>query len=397
MNMKFLLGAACTALLGASSLAAAQVSIVATETFEYPVNSMLHMQTGGVGWFNEWFVGVGQSDILLFDSTATPAFTLDDGIGVYAGQVVPFGEGYRKPDAFAHPEITAGGFFGDDNSTIWISFSTVLIQGTTTHFGGLSLIEQGVGEQLFIGSPWMSNGWGIDDEGPNGAAEVIVPASDNTMAARIVARIDFLSGMERVRLYVNPSVPYPTTAPDLDEMVHDFLWDEIRIASGGNGGEGFYFDAIEIAKGDPNGSVGTNYCGPGVANSAGLSGKIRGLGSSSVMANSMAMEAFDLPPNAFGFFITSQTQGFVPGPGNSLGNLCLSGAIGRYVGPGQIQNSGPMGSFSLPIDLLAIPQPTGFVSVTPGQTWNFQTWHRDFAGGMATSNFTDGTSVMFTM
>ena len=82
-------------------------------------------------------------------------------------------------------------------------------------------------------------------------------------------------------------------------------------------------------------------------------------------------------------------------PGGSDGNLCLGGSIGRYVGPGQIVNSGATGSFTLPLDLTQTPTPTGLVAIAAGETWNFQAWHRDAVGGFATSNFTDGLAVQF--
>jgi hypothetical protein len=82
-------------------------------------------------------------------------------------------------------------------------------------------------------------------------------------------------------------------------------------------------------------------------------------------------------------------------PGGSQGNLCLGGSIGRYVGPGQIQQSGSTGTVSLAIDLAQHPTPTGLVGVLPGETWNFQCWYRDAVGGMATSNFSDGYEVTF--
>ncbi len=74
----------------------------------------------------------------------------------------------------------------------------------------------------------------------------------------------------------------------------------------------------------------------------------------------LTLNAGSLPNNAFGFFLTSGTAGFVANPGGSMGNLCLSGAIGRYVGQGQIKNSGATGAFSLGIDLTQTPTPTGF-------------------------------------
>ncbi|MFT5733704.1 MAG: hypothetical protein ACJA2W_003038 [Planctomycetota bacterium] len=143
-----------------------------------------------------------------------------------------------------------------------------------------------------------------------------------------------------------------------------------------------------------NGGVGTQYCGPGVPNSTGASGEIAAEGSVVASANDISLTASGIPRFTFGFFITSTTQGFVTMPGGSTGNLCVSGAVGRYVGPGQVQNSGNSNEISLSLDLTQIPQPTGFVSALPGQTWNFQLWHRD-SGTTPTSNFTNGVSITF--
>jgi hypothetical protein len=141
--------------------------------------------------------------------------------------------------------------------------------------------------------------------------------------------------------------------------------------------------------------AGTTYCSPATANSTGQSGSIVASGSQSASLGVLSLVASRLPTNSFGYFITSQTQGLVQQPGGSQGILCLSGGIGRYVGPGQIKNSGATGSFALALNLAETPQPTGFVTVTAGQTWNFQCWHRDSIGGAATSNFTDASAVMF--
>ena len=56
-----------------------------------------------------------------------------------------------------------------------------------------------------------------------------------------------------------------------------------------------------------------------------------------------------LPPNAFGFFLTSRSQGLVMGPGGGRqGNLSLGGASGRYVAPGQIKYSHKRGGHLRP-------------------------------------------------
>jgi hypothetical protein len=141
-------------------------------------------------------------------------------------------------------------------------------------------------------------------------------------------------------------------------------------------------------------SLGTNYCTAN-ANSTGATATMGASGSAVAASNDLTLEATALPPNSFCFFLTSQTQGFVQNPGGSQGNLCLGGAIGRFVGPGQIVNSGAGGVASLAIDLTQQPTPTGPVTVTAGESWSFTTWYRDSAGGAPTSNFSDGLEIQF--
>ena len=108
----------------------------------------------------------------------------------------------------------------------------------------------------------------------------------------------------------------------------------------------------------------------------------------------MTLEASGLPNNQFGIFVTSTAQAFVPGAGGtSNGNLCLGGTIGRYTLPHQILTTGSSGSFSFSIDLTAMPLGSSFVAAAPGDTWNFQAWHRDGVG--LGSNFTPGVEITF--
>ena len=137
---------------------------------------------------------------------------------------------------------------------------------------------------------------------------------------------------------------------------------------------------------------GEPYCSPAVANSTGSPATIEGRGSVVLANNDLRLLATQLPMNSAGFFIASKTEGFIPQPGTSVGNLCVAGDIGRVVG-GQILNSGFFGSFAANVDAMALPQPTGPVVATVGETWHFQAWFRDSIGGQATSNFTDGWRV----
>ena len=94
--------------------------------------------------------------------------------------------------------------------------------------------------------------------------------------------------------------------------------------------------------------------------------------------------------NQFGYYLVSQTQGFIPFPGGSQGNLCVTGSVGRYTK--SVGNSGSTGVISLVLDLSQTPQPAGTVPVNPGESWNWQLWHRDKGGN---SNFTDGIQITF--
>jgi hypothetical protein len=140
---------------------------------------------------------------------------------------------------------------------------------------------------------------------------------------------------------------------------------------------------------------GERYCSPAVSNSSGSPTELRIVGSTSVSRNELTLRARSLPPGSFGFFLTSLQPGLVNQPSGSQGVLCLCNPIGRYVGPGQILNSGTAGTFELMVDLSQHPTPTGLVHVAPGETWNFQCWHRDQVGGTATSNLSDAVSLTF--
>ena len=141
----------------------------------------------------------------------------------------------------------------------------------------------------------------------------------------------------------------------------------------------------------PGGPIGTNYCGPAVPNSSGFPAIMGATGSEQAAANNVTLGASMLPTNQFGYFLTSQTAGFIANPGGAQGNLCLGGKMGRY--SGSLQNSGSAGSFQLTIDLTNMPPPVQS-SVMPGDTWNFVGWYRD-KNPTSTSNFTDGLSILF--
>ncbi len=139
--------------------------------------------------------------------------------------------------------------------------------------------------------------------------------------------------------------------------------------------------------------AGPSYCGPAVANTSAGPAAIRASGQTTAGANDLQLVVSGLPFGSVGFFLTSQTQGFVAHPAGSAGNLCLGGAIGRFIAPGQIRPAGTTGTIGLRVDLTRLPSPTGTIVAQPGQVWRFQAWYRDSVQGVATSNFTDAVAV----
>ena len=139
-------------------------------------------------------------------------------------------------------------------------------------------------------------------------------------------------------------------------------------------------------------NIGTNYCTPANNNSTGQPAMIEAIGSDVVADNDVTLIASQLPVDVFGYFLASETQGFIPNPNGSDGILCLSGKIGRFAK--QIKKSDSAGEISIVVDLTNIPVTPPY-SVMAGETWNFQAWFRDKTGGQPTSNFTDGISILF--
>ena len=135
-------------------------------------------------------------------------------------------------------------------------------------------------------------------------------------------------------------------------------------------------------------AIGTNYCGPANLNSSGQPAAISAWGDPVPAMNNLTLVASAMPANELGYFLCSETQGFISLPGASQGNLCLSAKIGRFAA--QVSSTGSAGEFSIPVDLTAMPV-SRRQAVQPGETWHFQAWFKDGAS----SNFTDGLSVAF--
>ncbi len=120
-----------------------------------------------------------------------------------------------------------------------------------------------------------------------------------------------------------------------------------------------------------------NSVGPGASMSWG--------GSSSVTANDLTLVASGCPTNAAGLFYAGQTAAQVPF-GN--GFRCIGGPTVRL----GIVHANLFGDAVLALDLNAWP---GAAPIQTGDTWRFQLWYRNPAGGGAGFNLSDLLNVRF--
>ena len=104
------------------------------------------------------------------------------------------------------------------------------------------------------------------------------------------------------------------------------------------------------------------------------------------------------PLNQVGYLLIGTGNNIVTDPPGAQGDVCLAGAcIGRY--NKDAQSTGMSGSITT--DILNaisgggggnIPTCGGNVCAPPGQTYNFQYWHRD---GMNPSKFSKALTATF--
>lgn len=149
------------------------------------------------------------------------------------------------------------------------------------------------------------------------------------------------------------------------------------------------------------------FCAPMDANSSGLPTRLGALWGSG-FGTGATLTATDGPPGQWGYVLVSDSN-IDPGILVGGGRLCLSSQngqpIGRYNIPnsnlssigfftafGEFRNASNSSSSGFGFDIpknLPIP---GSSPVLPGQTLNFQLWHRDVPFG---SNFSNGLSITF--
>ncbi len=143
-------------------------------------------------------------------------------------------------------------------------------------------------------------------------------------------------------------------------------------------------------------SFGATYCASN-PNSTGSATSIVAFGDQGAAFNRLFLTVSGLPSFEYGYFVMSQSQGNTALPAPSQGILCLGAPMIRFNQPangGAVLNSGADGAVSFRPDFDLLPMGAVF---TPGSTWNFQYWHRDFdtTMGVQTSNTSNGLAITF--
>ncbi|MCC6408758.1 MAG: thrombospondin type 3 repeat-containing protein [Planctomycetes bacterium] len=113
--------------------------------------------------------------------------------------------------------------------------------------------------------------------------------------------------------------------------------------------------------------------GEGCRNTSGKGALLYNFGGASVAAQDTSIYVIHMPSNKFGLVYMGTT---VVGGGNGLpfgdGLRCVGGFTKRF----SVQNSGPVGSYTLIDPVNIVP-----ALITPGTTWYFQAWFRDSING----------------
>ncbi len=297
---------------------------------------------------------------------------------------------------------SGGGIWIGSGATVQIRNCTVVGNRSTAATSGGGLANSGASASIQNCIFW-------DNSGTGGAQSVATQISPGTAATYSIVEFG-LTGVGNVNadpLFVDvnarnfavqagsPAIDAGTNSGIPSGIVADFNGqrrrvDDPAVADTGLGNA----PIVDIGAFERTTAIGRVFC-VATENSTGLAARIDATGSEVLLDDDVTLVATLLPPSSNGFFLTSRREGFAANPGGSSGNLCLAGSIGRFVGPGQILNSGAAGTFSLVLDLGSLPQPAGSVAAQVGETWRFQAWYRDQTLGLPTSNFTDGVALTF--
>ena len=249
-------------------------------------------------------------------------------------------------------------------------------------------------------------------------------------------RIDYMPGMERLRMWVDPGTDHPMTPADIDTPIEDHRWNEIRLQSGepAVGIHGYHFDTIvidtptvglgtDVCNGDGGNQMGCTDCPcgnnamPGTVggclNSVGTSARLLPMGSERLMNMDLCFEMEGGKPDSFAVL----TSGDALAPANAMspcfgldsgiqsvaldGLRCVVQNVLRH-GSRAVDSTGYVGANGTPPEgawgfcSSNFPNSGGFMA---GQTSHFQAIYREDMGVSCGTeqNTSQAVSITFTM
>ena len=147
-------------------------------------------------------------------------------------------------------------------------------------------------------------------------------------------------------------------------------------------------EPLLVTEQDPDCPAPENFCA-GLPNSVGAGASISSAGSTSLAAGDFALTVAGGVPGQFALFFYGPNQISIP---FGEGLRCVGGGIFR-LGPPLTFDTG--GTLTRPVDFDAPPANGGPGEIEAGDTWQFQLWYRDPAGGGSGFNLSDGLRVLF--
>lgn len=341
------------------------------------------------GWFGATVAGAGDADGDGVGDVVVGSFGTGSNKGsarVYSGRtgaLLHTVKGQASSDFFGTSVAWLGDLDGDGRDEFAVGASSA---GTVTVFSGLdaSVVHHFVGDAAWDGLSAVASAGDVDADGvPDlvlGAPYYDGPAS-SAGYARVHSGVD---GALLFQVYGEAKDNLGWAVAGARDVNGDGLADVLVGAPRSSAGQSTGHAVLFLTDGH---FLGDEFCAPAVPNSTGTWGRLWATGSDSVAANDLTLVGSILPQERFAMLLASPAQDYVVGPGGSDGILCLGAPIARF----PAASTGPGGVLQTPVDLTAIP---GHGAVAPGETWNFQVWHRDFVQ-LPTSNFTEAVRILF--
>lgn len=323
--------------------------------------------------------------------------TLNDGVYVYSG--ANGAQLYRvappvASDVFGRSVASIGDVDGDgrDDFAVGATQEQVLTQGkgyVEVRSGATGALKFHV-NGLALGDRFGCSVTGVGDWDGDGVPDVGAAADQRDSSA--IGYVRILSGVDGTLLETLIGSGSGSRFGQAVAGLGDALGNnrrEIAVGSPNHtGGAGPFIGRVQVFSGPLPGTCNppTTYCTTS-PNSVGSGAQILFSGSNSVSANNLVLIAMSCPANQPGLFYYGQNAVSVPF-GNGL--RCVGGNRLIRLAP---VTTGVGGIGASPVDATSPGYPAGVMQA--GETWRFQFWYRDPAGGGQQFNLSNALSVQW--